>query len=169
MKTRFFSICGFLTIALSCILMSCGGKGDSAIEEKINGTWTTSYSETEYDQYDSLMVPTTTLVNAKFDYNALTLKFVSTIDIFVNEAHLCTSTVKGEWYADKNTLTNIYDKNSINVTFYTDELSNSEKEEAKREFASEIDETAVFNIKSLGNEKMTLANDEGEFTYTKYN
>lgn len=157
-------------ISLVCIsLNSCSKSlpnGDATVEKQLDGTWECVYHETGYEDGEYFDMKTVD----KITYDSKTHKLKGTMDLYMKspvKMHMVTVTYKGEWSADKETLTERYDKNSVKFKFHTGLLNKSDKEEMKEELLNDLSEDNNSEIRKLSESEIVLYDGEDDFTYTR--
>ena len=157
-------------IALAAMLLAgCGSSrklpaGDPAIEQQLDGTWTATHTQTEYEDGEKIVAELTETVT--FDSSTKEMTGKITIEYtYPFDMKLCTVSYAGKWSADAESLTEIYDKGSLEFKFHTGLLDKSEKEEFKSEMSSDLEDKQVTEIRSITPDRLVVFDGEDEITY----
>lgn len=155
---------------LSVLLLSCssdkaagrdfGVKSHEATERKIEGSWKGSFSDTE----DGMTVRGTEDVT----YSLPSHELVSTLVYYLEGVRMCEVKLCGVWSADEEYLVEEYDLDAAEIevgSAFSDEISVNE---LRDELLSPDMSSGKCKIISLGDDEMTLLDDEGtELAYRR--
>lgn len=157
-------------IALAAMLLAaCGSSGklpagDPAIEQQLDGTWTATHKQTEYEDGEKIVAEVTETVT--FDSSTKEMSGKITIEYtYPFDMKLCTVSYTGKWSADAESLTEIYDKGKLGFKFHTGLLDKSDKEEFKKEMMSDLESKEVTEIRSITSDRLVVFDGEDEITY----
>ena len=157
-------------IALAAMLLAgCGSSGklpagDPAIEQQLDGTWTANYTQTEYEDGEKIVGDVTETVTFDSSTKKMTGKVTFECTYPLN-IKFGTVSYTGKWSADAESLTEIYDKGSLDFKFHTGLLDKSEKEEFKSEMSSDMEDKQVTEIRSITPDRLVVFDGEDEITY----
>lgn len=145
---------------------STGGAGDPKIESQIAGSWKAVYTMTEFEDGEYVKMKMTERIN----YNADTHRFKTEVNVRFTapvNLNLCTLTAEGTWSADATSLTENYDRSSVDFDFHTGLLDREDREEFKREMMSEFESKSVGEIRELTPERLVVYDGEDEIVYKR--
>lgn len=166
MKTIMKSLLALIVAVTSLTLSGCNPKSDPETEQKIEGSWETYMYETETEDGVTMRFKVTENVTYQLPshrmHGTVNMRMVSPMSI-----NFLTMSFEGTWCADKQSLTENYDKKSIKFEFHTDLIDREDKEEMKRDMMSEFESKAASEIRMLDSDMMMLWDGEDEITYKR--
>ena len=159
-----------LTVALVFVLASCGStKGDTEIENKIAGTWTAEYSETE----DGVLGYITETVNYDAGGHTFTVNVKCNLSYMEYSLGSFTMHANGTWSATKDAIVEKYEVDNIRLEFSRDYLENTETSEAEArremmgELKSDLKEAQALKLNIISDSEIEQTDSEGT-TVTYY-
>lgn len=148
-----------LIVTMTVALTGCESS-DPETEQKLEGTWRYSLSDSE----DGVSMS----VTAMEEYVVKDHTFSSTIKFYVGypiNSNIATVSYSGKWHATKKEIINEIDKKSINFSFNKTFMDKSDRKEFKDELLMELRKNGYqdgVRIKSPIGDSFRAVDDDGE-------
>ena len=159
MKRKVEFLLTMLIVTMTVALTGCQSN-DPGTEQKLEGTWTYSYSDSE----DGVSMS----ITAMEEYVVKDHTFKSTLTFYVGypiNSTIATVSYNGKWHATKKEIINEIEKKSINFSFNKSIMDKNDRKEFKDELLMELRKNGYregVRIKSPIGDSFRAVDDDGE-------